>query len=368
MIGSFDWSSDLKIDNCQKAFTSINNKINDFYREAFPYKTFNKNKASNPLNPWMSTGLLKSRKTKEKLFLTKCKNPTYTNTENFQLFNNIYKNLCRKAKIKHWFDKFQTAGNNMKARWESIREAIGTPKKCSTLPGYFSHNGSKLRGDENIAEGFNNFFSTIGSKLDSELSESKIGYQGYLKGNIKSRFKFRKVNFEDIDKIISKLKPKNNPGSQLLSTKLLKLCRFEFNPLLAHVINLSFTKGIFPSELKIAKVIPIFKCEDSHIFGNYRPISLLPCLSKVFEKCMAHQLMEYFNVNNLFYELQFGFRPAHSTIHPLVQFLNYINKAHSLHEHALAIFIDLKKAFDTVNHEILLHKMKYYGITGISNT
>ena len=83
---------------------------------------------------------------------------------------------------------------------------------------------------------------------------------------------------------------------------------------------------------------------------------------------MAHQLMEYFNVNNLFYQLQFGFRPAHSTIHPLVQFLNYINKAHSLHEHALAIFIDLKKAFDTVNHEILLHKMKYYGITGISNT
>ena len=77
--------------------------------------------------------------------------------------------------------------------------------------------------------------------------------------------------------------------------------------------------------------------------------------------------MEYFNENNLFYESQFGFRPTHYTMHPLVQFLNYINKAHSSHEHALAIFIDLKKAFNTVNHEILLHKLKYYGITGISN-
>ena len=113
--------------------------------------------------------------------------------------------------------------------------------------------------------------------------------------------------------IISKLKPKNNPGSQFLSTKLLKFCKMEIAPLLTHVINLSLEQGIFPLELKVAKVIPIYKCEDSHIFGNYKPISLLPCLSKVFEKCVAHQIMGYLNNNGLFYDYQFGFRPKHST-------------------------------------------------------
>ena len=106
----------------------------------------------------------------------------------------------------------------------------------------------------------------------------------------------------------------------------------------------------------MAKVIPIYKSEDSHSFGNYRPISLLPCLSKVYEKCMAHQIMEYFTLNNLFYSFQFGFRPAHSTIHPLIHFINHISEAHNSQKHTLSIFIDLKKAFNTVNHEILLNE------------
>ena len=134
------------------------------------------------------------------------------------------------------------------------------------------------------------------------------------------------------------------------------------------MINISLRQGIFPKELKVAKVIPVYKSEDSHIFGNYRPISLLPVFSKVFEKCVAKQLTDYLNFNDLFYELQFGFRKGHSTIHPLVKFLNYVSEAHNNHEHALAIFIDLKKAFDTVNHQILLDKLKYYGIRGIANT
>ena len=86
------------------------------------------------------------------------------------------------------------------------------------------------------------------------------------------------------------------------------------------------------------------------------------------EKVIAHQLFAYFNLNNLFYEFQFGFRPNHSTIHPLIHFINYINQAHSNNEHVISVFIDLKKAFDTVNHEVLLQKLKYYGIRGISNT
>ena len=89
--------------------------------------------------------------------------------------------------------------------------------------------------------------------------------------------------------------------------------------------------------------------------------------SKVYEKCVASQLTEYLIDNNLYYDNQFGFRKGHSTIHPLVKFLSYISEAHNENKHALSVFIDLKKAFDTVNHNILLDKLKFYGITGKSN-
>ena len=102
----------------------------------------------------------------------------------------------------------------------------------------------------------------------------------------------------DIHSIISKLKPKPNSGPELISAKLLKACSARLCPVLVHLINLSLKQGIFPHELKVAKVIPVYKSEDSHIFGNYRPISLPPTFSKVFEKCVAKQLTDYLNLND----------------------------------------------------------------------
>ena len=123
----------------------------------------------------------------------------------------------------------------------------------------------------------------------------------------------------------------------------------------------------FQKELKLAKVIPVFKAEDPHIFGNYRPISLLPTISKVYEKCVSYQIINYLTEKNLLYNNQYGFRPGHSTIHPLLKFIDFISQAHCNNQFAIAIFIDLKKAFDTVNHNILLDKLKFFGIKGVAN-
>ena len=119
-----------------------------------------------------------------------------------------------------------------------------------------------------------------------------------------------------------------------------------------------------PIQFKIAKVIPIFKAGDRASMDNYRPISLLSTFSKILEKLVAARLLTFLKANNILSKWQFGFRSGHSTVHPMIHFLNKITEALNKKQHTIAIFCDLKKAFDTCNHSILLQKLKKYGISG----
>ena len=131
---------------------------------------------------------------------------------------------------------------------------------------------------------------------------------------------------------------------------------------LHHVFNLSLKEGIVPSQLKTAKVIPIFKSGQKTNIDNYRPISLLSTFSKILEKIVASRLTIFLNNNNILSKWQFGFRAGHATVHPMVHLMNSVAEASNLKKHTIAIFCDLKKAFDTCNHDILFEKLKKYGI------
>ncbi len=133
----------------------------------------------------------------------------------------------------------------------------------------------------------------------------------------------------------------------------------------SHVFNLSVSSGVVPDQLKIAKISPIHKSGDTSDADNYRPISLLCTFSKILEKLIANRLVEYLDTNEIITKFQFGFRKSHNTAHPMVHLLNKISESLNQKKFSAVIFCDLKKAFDTCDHQILLKKLSKIGIKNL---
>ncbi len=218
--------------------------------------------------------------------------------------------------------------------------------------------------DVSIAEEFNNFFSSIGNKISNSIPTTNTSFETFLKEHNPPTLSFDSIHSGEILAIIRNMEPKSSTDVYGICPKLIKFVDTAICTPLALIFTLSLKDGVFPDKLKLSRIVPIFKtgvCKDCN---NYRPIALVSTFAKIIEKFVAIKLTNHLELNKLITPNQFGFQRGLSTEHCLLHLTNYVAEALNNNKYAIGIFLDLQKAFDVVNHGILLSKLKKIGAGG----
>ena len=358
--------------NPNDSYSIINTAITAALENHFPIRTVKYNKHKHKKSPWITYGIIRSIHTRDRLY-NQLKQIPHDSEEydirllNLNTYNKILKNNIRVAKKDYYKACFNRYKNDIKNTWVTINDILNRLKTKKCFPDSFNINNENVTEKTTIVNKFNLLFTEIGPKLASQIMPiENCSYKDYLLNPAQCRFSFNLVTEDIVIKIIDSLKPKKSFGHDLLSTYVLKKIKTEVSKAITIVINQSLATGIFPDSLKIAKVVPVHKKDDASLIENYRPISILPTISKIFERVIFNQVYEHFKSNNLLYSSQYGFRNNHSTELAAMELIDRIILDMDKGEIPINVYMDLSKAFDTLDHEILIHKLNFYGIHGLA--
>ena len=355
-----DWSSVIDNNDLDSACENFNQTLLSVVDKHAPLKT---HRVRNNQEAWINDDFLIEIKKRDYLKKTASLTKDPNDWAAFRKKRNHCNRLKKYLKSQHFSKVLHDNKNDGKKLWKHIR---------NLLPKDSSEKISSLKGDQNeiltenkdMANRFNTFFSTVGSKLASKFTSVRSDQINIpINENL---FSFNLVSPETVSKIISNLDNNKAVGMDGVSVKILK----SGSPLLSQILSFLFNKSLIigkvPQIWKTKRVSPLFKDGDPNVCNNYRPISILPVIMKVFEKIVNHQICQFIENNNLITNFQSGFRKKHSTDTAVLEVTDFILNELDKGRHVGAVLIDFKKAFDTIDHLILLKKLFCLGFRDTS--
>ena len=258
--------------------------------------------------------------------------------------------MKRKLKRSYIFESLKDCEGDMKKQWRLIKELWPTKNPRSKII-----NIEGCTESTEMAGKMNEYFVTVGQKLQEKIPQGKIFTRVHNDNG--TAFTLQDVKFEDISKLLRAISPSKACGIDGLTARLIKACGDAIVAPLQHIFNISIRTCTFPSIWKSARVTPLYKGGAPENASNYRPVSVLPILSKILERLIHDQIYEYVTNAAILTDRQSGFRKRHSTGTCLVEFLDAVYN--SIEEGSLSgvLFLDLRKAFDTVDHQVLICKL-----------
>ena len=358
-----NWDLVENQNNVESAYDEFKKVFMPQYTSTFPTTT----KVVKPkeiLNKWMTAGLVRASKKKQKLYIKFLKNKTFQKEQKYKKYAKIFERAKEMAKKQYYSNVMVKHQHNLKESWKVMKEIISKKPTFRKFPAELQIDEKTITDPQKIANTFNDFFAKIGPNLAKKIGEANYCFKDYLH-NAGHCFRFDDINRNELKEAFEQLKLHKSPGIDNVSVDVVFFLFEELYTPLNHIFQLSLKSGTFPSDFKKSKIIPAFKEGSATEVGNYRPISVLLVFSKILERIVYERLYRYFESRDLFFNKQFGFKKKTSIDYAILDLVQSIQTGFSKKDYTLGVFIDFSKAFDTVNHEILLEKLASYGIKGI---